>query len=69
LIKDLHRLTLNLEPETCCPRAYPGRPLATNCIARWKIGNIGNIVVHQQLSRQQIGNKSATSATFLEPFS
>jgi hypothetical protein len=35
----------------------------TNCIARWKIGNIGNIVVHQELSRktsatnrQQIGN-------------
>jgi hypothetical protein len=36
-----------------------------NCIARWKIGNIGNIVVHQQLSRQQIGNRPATSATLL----
>jgi hypothetical protein len=33
------------------------------CIARWKIGNIGNIVINQQLSRQQTGNTSATSAT------
>ncbi len=48
-------------------KAYPDRPLATNCIARWKIGNIGNIVVHQQFNRQQIGNRPATSATFLEP--
>ena len=37
---------------------------ALNCVARWKIGNIGNIVVHQQLNRQQIGNRPAT---FLEP--
>jgi hypothetical protein len=36
-----------------------------NCIARWKIGNIGNIVVHQQLNRQQIGNRPATSVTSL----
>jgi len=35
------------------------------CIARWKIGNIGNIVVHQQLSRQQTGNRPATSVTSL----
>jgi hypothetical protein len=27
-----------------------------NCIVRRKIGNIGNIVVHQQLNRQQTGN-------------
>jgi hypothetical protein len=53
-------------------RASPGKPLATNCIVRWKIGNIGNIVVHQQLNRQHFGNRSttsATSATFLEPIS
>jgi hypothetical protein len=31
-----------------------------NCIAGWKIGNIGNIVVNQQLGRQQTGNRPAT---------
>jgi len=30
-----------------------------------EIGNIGNIVVHQQLNRQQTGNRLATSATSL----
>src|ERR1700722_18823338 len=42
-----------------------GRDRISNCIARWKIGNIGNIVVHQQLNRQQIGNRPATSVTSL----
>jgi hypothetical protein len=28
------------------------------CIARWKIGNIGNIVINKQLSQQQGGNLS-----------
>jgi hypothetical protein len=35
-------------------------PCALNCIARWKIGNIGNIVVNQQLNRQQMSNRPAT---------
>jgi len=42
------------------------QPSAVNLhhsIARWKIGNIGNIVVNQQVNRQQIGNRPAT---FLE---
>jgi len=39
------------------------------CIACWKTGNIGNIVVNQLLNlrnRQQIGNKSATFQVYPE---
>ncbi len=50
---------------TMSSRTQVTGPGALNCSARWKIGNIGNIVVHQQLNRQHIGNRPATSATLL----
>jgi hypothetical protein len=54
------------KPEKCDLR-IPGRDRTTNSIARWKIGNIGNIIVNQQLNRQQTGNRPATFSPFWPP--